>query len=57
MLTGEAQPIEAGVGDSVLASTMVLSGHITIQVEKRGASTVAANIGQILSRTADFKLS
>ena len=57
MLTGEAQPIEASVGDSVFASTILLSGHITIQVQKAGADTVAANIGQILSRTADFKLS
>ncbi|MDH3604464.1 MAG: HAD-IC family P-type ATPase, partial [Candidatus Tectomicrobia bacterium] len=55
MLTGEAQPAESGVGDGVLAATVVLSGRISIRVDKAGPETVAAQIGAILSRTVDFK--
>ncbi len=54
-LTGESQPVEKAVGESVFASTLLLSGRIGIQVEKTGASTVAAQIGDILNSTADFK--
>ena len=55
MLTGEAQPFEAGVGDQVLASTVVLAGHLTMRVEKAGEATVASQITQILNQTNDFK--
>ncbi|MCB0099843.1 MAG: hypothetical protein KDE46_29120, partial [Caldilineaceae bacterium] len=55
MLTGEAQPAEKGVGDEVLASTVVFSGRICIQVEKAGNATVAAQITTMLSQTTDFK--
>ena len=54
-LTGESQPVEKQVGDPAFASTLVLSGKIYIQVEKAGQDTVAAQIGDILNRTADFK--
>lgn len=54
-LTGESQPVEKETGDQVLASTMVLTGQIYIQVEKAGPDTVAAQIGDILNHTADFK--
>ncbi|MGB0386453.1 MAG: heavy metal translocating P-type ATPase [Ardenticatenaceae bacterium] len=57
ILTGESQPTEKEVGDQVFASTVVLSGQIKICVEKAGASTVAAQIGEILNQTADFKSS
>ena len=57
MLTGEAQPFEAGVGENVFASTVVISGKITIRVEKTGKETVAAHIGDVLNNTADFDLS
>jgi Cu2+-exporting ATPase len=56
-LTGESQPFDAAIGESVFASTVVLSGKITVQVEKTGSETVAAQIGQILNNTADFSLS
>ena len=56
-LTGESQPAEKGVGDQVFASTTVLSGRILIKVERAGKDTVAAQIGEILSRTADLKMS
>ncbi|PWQ99247.1 heavy metal translocating P-type ATPase [Leucothrix arctica] len=55
MLTGESQPVEKGVGESVFAATTLLSGHLQITVEKAGADAVAAQIGEIWSRTADYK--
>lgn len=54
MLTGEAQPSEKSVGDSVFAATIVLSGKLFIRVEKTGEETAAAQIGQMLMQTADF---
>ena len=56
-LTGESQPIQKEAGDQALASTIVLSGQITIEVEETGQETVAAQIGKILSETRDFKSS
>lgn len=54
-LTGEAQPAEKGVGDAVLAATVVLAGRVHIRAEHTGSATVAMQIGQILEKTADFK--
>lgn len=54
-LTGEAQPAEKGVGEAVLAATVVLAGRIYIRAERTGTDTVAMQIGQILEKTADFK--
>jgi Cu2+-exporting ATPase len=56
-LTGEAQPDEKGMGDKVLAATIVLTGRIYIQVEKTGSETIAAQIGEILNNTSEFELS
>lgn len=53
-LTGESQPVEKGVDDPVMASTVVLSGRLRVRVEKTGNATVAAQIGNILSQTDDF---
>jgi len=55
ILTGESQPVEKGVGDTVFAATLVLSGHISILVETAGEETVAANIGHILNNTKSYK--
>jgi Cu2+-exporting ATPase len=56
-LTGEAKPIEKAAEDPVYAGTIVLSGTITVLVEQAGEDTVAAHIGDILNRTADYRLS
>ena len=56
-LTGEGQPAEKSIGEPVFASTVVLSGKITVQVDKTGQDTVATHIGEMLSATADFNLS
>jgi Cu2+-exporting ATPase len=55
MLTGESQPQDKDLGDDVFASTLLVSGKIHICVEKAGKDTVAAQIGEILQNTTDFK--
>jgi len=55
-LTGEAMPAEKGVGDQVLASTLMVAGKICVSVEKSGSDTATAKIGQILQDTAGYKL-
>ena len=54
-LTGESQPAEKSVGEPVFAATVVLSGRILVKVERAGSETVAAQIGDILTRTADYR--
>ena len=56
MLTGEAQPAEKAPGDQVYASTMVLAGKLYVRVDKAGAETVAAKIGEVLNKTASYQL-
>jgi heavy metal translocating P-type ATPase len=55
ILTGEFQPAEKHTGDYVFSSTIVLSGKICVRVEKAGAKTTVAIIGDILNNTADYK--
>jgi Cu2+-exporting ATPase len=55
ILTGEARPVERGVGEEVFASTVILSGKIYLKVEKAGEETTVAKITQILNQTIDFK--
>ncbi|MEM7536462.1 MAG: heavy metal translocating P-type ATPase [Chloroflexota bacterium] len=55
ILTGESQPAEKGVGESVFAMTVVLSGTIQIEIQKAGEETAAAQINHILNNTIDFK--
>ena len=52
-LTGESQPVEKAAGDPVLAATLVLGGRIHVKVEKTGAETAAARIGEVLNRTVE----
>jgi heavy metal translocating P-type ATPase len=54
-LTGESQPAEKGMGDSVFASTLLISGKIFVKVEKTGEQTTVAKIGQFLTQSAYFK--
>jgi heavy metal translocating P-type ATPase len=52
-LTGEAQPIEKTIGDSVFAATAIMSGKLHIQIKKAGYETTAAKIGELLKNTVD----
>ena len=54
-LTGESQPVEKTTGDMVLAATLVLGGNIRVKVEKTGAETAAAQIGEVLNRTVEYQ--
>ena len=56
-MTGESQPVERESGDPVLAGTVVVEGKVAICVEKRGEDTIAAQIGDMLQNTADFRSS
>src|SRR5439155_25950287 len=55
-LTGESTPAEKGVGDRVLASTLMVAGKAQVVVEKSGSETATAKIAQILNDTAGYKL-
>ncbi|OQW90737.1 MAG: hypothetical protein BWK79_18925 [Beggiatoa sp. IS2] len=55
ILTGESQPIEKIIGDQVFAATLVLTGRIRILVTTAGEETLAANIGQVLNNTQNYK--
>ena len=55
MLTGETQPAEKAEGDSVFASTQVLTGRVLIEVRTSGSETTAANIAEVLKHAIDFK--
>jgi Cu2+-exporting ATPase len=52
-LTGESQPVEKGAGDPVLAATLVLGGKVGVRVDKTGAETTAARIGEVLNQTVE----
>lgn len=54
MLTGEAQPEEKTVGQSVFAATLLIAGRIVVRVEKTGRDTLAAQVTEVLSNTDDF---
>src|SRR4029077_9668901 len=55
-LTGEAIPVEKGVGDRVFASTVMVAGKIHVAVEKSGSETATAQTAQILNDSAGYKL-
>ncbi|MDD5227703.1 MAG: heavy metal translocating P-type ATPase [Methylococcales bacterium] len=54
-LTGESQPAEKMLGDTVFASTQVMSGRIHVQAENSGSDTTVAKITDILNHSVDFK--
>ncbi|MCA9661161.1 MAG: cation-translocating P-type ATPase, partial [Myxococcales bacterium] len=55
MLTGESALAEKGVGDQVLAGTVVLRGHLELRADRCGEETVVAQIARMLADTGDFK--
>jgi Cu2+-exporting ATPase len=48
-LTGESQLLSKTVGDPVFASTVVVEGHLVVEVERSGAHTEAAKIERVLN--------
>jgi Cu2+-exporting ATPase len=57
ILTGEARPVEKGLGEEVFAATVILSGKINLKVERAGEESTVAKITDILNNTIDFKSS
>lgn len=55
-LTGESQPVEKGVGDEVLAATVVLAGRIHVRVEQSGKETCAAQITEVLGNSTSYQM-
>ena len=55
VLTGESQAVEKTIGDTVFASTLLLSGRIGICVETSGQDSVVAQIGKVLNETKSYK--
>lgn len=55
MLTGEFQPAEKTIGDTVFASTQVMSGRIQVRLNASGSETTVAKITEILNHSIDFK--
>lgn len=55
MLTGESQPVDKEPSDEVLASTLLISGRLTIEVTTAGDKTVAAQISKLLNQTQSHK--
>lgn len=56
-LTGEAQPVEKGLGAQVFATTTILTGLVHIQVEKAGNQTSAAQIAEMLNHASSYQMS
>jgi Cu2+-exporting ATPase len=54
VLTGESQPVEKGIGDSIYASTLVVTGKAYASVEKMGKDTVISQIAEILDNTLHY---
>ncbi|MGV6809726.1 MAG: heavy metal translocating P-type ATPase [bacterium] len=55
LLTGEFQPTEKKVGDTVFTSTLLISGTLQICVEKQGSETITGQIAKTLEHAAEFK--
>ena len=55
-LTGEAQPVERGAGESVFAATLVLMGEIHVRTDQLPSATVVAQITNILTATQSSHL-
>jgi len=57
VLTGEGQPAEKEVGDSVLTATLMVAGKMYVRVERTGEETAAAQIVTVLNNTASYQAS
>ena len=56
-LTGNVLPTEKKVGEQVFASTVVVTGCISVIVENKASETIAAQVSQILTSTAESRKS
>jgi heavy metal translocating P-type ATPase len=54
-LTGESRLQEIGVGDSVLAVSVVLSGEAILRADRTGDETLAARVEALLANTKSYE--
>lgn len=54
LFTGEAQLVEKMVGDSVYASTIVISGRIRVRSQRTGTDTLASQIAAVLNENNSY---
>jgi cation transport ATPase len=54
-LTGEAHPVEKTVGDYVLAATVLLTGKLSIRVERTGRETTAGHMMDMVRQPMDAR--
>lgn len=55
LLTGESQPVDKSIGDEVLTSTLLVTGHLQVRVKRHGSETITGQIAQTLEHAATFK--
>ncbi len=55
LLSGEAKPCQRRVGDTVLAGTQIISGHLVVQIEKTGQETTLADVIRLLEQARHFR--
>lgn len=55
MMTGEAAPVERGVGQPVLGGTLVFDGLIDVCVTARGEDSAAARIAELVAEAQSIK--
>lgn len=49
-MTGEARPVERGVGDAVLAATLLLEGRLLVEVRVEGVESAADEVIELLEQ-------
>ncbi|MFN8485153.1 MAG: cation-translocating P-type ATPase [Anaerolineae bacterium] len=54
-ITGEATPVERGVGDGVLAATLTAQGSLTVRVSRVGADTTFGKIVRLVEEAESAK--
>ncbi|MCV6636632.1 heavy metal translocating P-type ATPase [Candidatus Albibeggiatoa sp. nov. NOAA] len=54
LLTGEEQPEEKTIGDTVYAATTLVAGRIVVAAKQSGDSTLAATVGRVLEETDNY---
>ncbi|MEY2847366.1 MAG: hypothetical protein RI885_31, partial [Actinomycetota bacterium] len=55
MITGEAVPVEVGIGDRVIGATVNISGRLTVEVTRVGADTELARMGRLVEEAQSGK--
>jgi heavy metal translocating P-type ATPase len=55
LLTGESRPIRRGAGDRVIASSMNVNGHLTVNATSVGEGTLVSGIIRMVERALSVK--